>query len=57
MAHDLLLSPTFFNRGIFQRSSIEEMLHEHQTRKTDHGKRIWTLVMLELWFREYLDKA
>ncbi|MCD6385933.1 asparagine synthase (glutamine-hydrolyzing) [Candidatus Sumerlaeota bacterium] len=55
MAFDILLSPTCINRGMFKKQKIEEILQEHLKRKTDHGKRIWTLIMLELWFQHYID--
>ncbi len=55
MAHDLLLSQVCIERGIFRKEAIENLLREHINRKVDHGKRIWTLVMLELWFKKYND--
>jgi len=53
---DTLLSERFKNRKIFMPEYISRLIQEHEQGKTDHGKRIWTLVMLELWFRRYIDK-
>ena len=54
-AYDILLSTRSINRGIFKKDAIENILDEHSRQKVDHGKRIWTLLMLELWFRAYVD--
>ncbi len=57
MAHDLLLSSKALERGLFKKSAIEKILEEHEQKRVDHGKRIWTLVMLELWFNKYIDET
>ena len=36
----------------FRPEALESLLQEHAAGKTDHGKRIWTLMMLELWLRQ-----
>jgi hypothetical protein len=28
---------------------------EHRDRERDHTHRLWSLLMLEFWFREYID--
>ncbi|MCX7001462.1 MAG: asparagine synthase (glutamine-hydrolyzing) [Candidatus Sumerlaeota bacterium] len=56
MMKDMLLSERFINRKIFMLEYISRLIQEHEQGKTDHGKRIWTLVMLEFWFRRYIDK-
>jgi hypothetical protein len=30
-------------------------VREHQDRARNHADRLWTLMMLELWVRQYLD--
>ena len=30
---------------------------EHRARSSDHGHRLWSLLMLELWFRQFVDGA
>ena len=32
------------------------LLQEH-ARQIDHGTRLWDLLMLELWHREFVDRA
>jgi asparagine synthase (glutamine-hydrolysing) len=56
MMKDMLLSERFINRKIFMLEYISRLIQEHEQGKTDHGKRIWALVMLEFWFRRYIDK-
>ena len=51
---DHVLSPEALARGYFNRTALERMWEQHQTGKRDHGYRLWALLMLELWHRQYL---
>ena len=51
LAGDLLLG----DRGWFERRAVERLLDEHRAGRADHGHRLWTLVMLELWQRTHVD--
>jgi asparagine synthase (glutamine-hydrolysing) len=53
---DVLLSPTAINRGMFREDVIRKMVDEHTASKADHAYRLWNLLMLELWFREFHDR-
>ena len=53
MAHDVLLSEQATSRGYFRRESIAQLLTEHEARQFDHAYRLWALLILELWFREW----
>jgi asparagine synthase (glutamine-hydrolysing) len=57
MANELLLDGRLRDRGIFNDSEINRLWREHRSRQADHEHRLWQLVMLELWFREFIDKA
>ena len=57
MAADILLSGRALQRGYFARESIENMLREHLDLSRDHGYRLWSLLFLELWFREFADRG
>ncbi len=50
--HELLLGPEASLRGYFSHRKIAAMVAEHETRKRDHGRRIWALLMLEGWLRQ-----
>jgi asparagine synthase (glutamine-hydrolysing) len=56
MAADLLLGPTGRSRGIFSASAVARLWSEHQSGRRDHRHRLWSLLMLELWFREFADR-
>jgi asparagine synthase (glutamine-hydrolysing) len=50
---DLLLSPNARCRDFFRPDAIESLWNAHQTRQYDHSNRLWALVMLEAWLREW----
>ena len=56
MAGDLLLSARALQRGYFRRDAVERLLTEHRSCAADHGARLWVLLFLELWFREFVDE-
>ncbi|HWF83256.1 MAG TPA: asparagine synthase (glutamine-hydrolyzing) [Vicinamibacterales bacterium] len=55
MVDSLLLDGRFKERGIFDDRSVARLWREHRNGASDHRHRLWSLVMLELWFREYAD--
>lgn len=57
LVDDLLLDGRFRERGIFDDRSVTRLWREHKTRAADHSRRLWSLVMLELWFRQFIDRA
>jgi asparagine synthase (glutamine-hydrolysing) len=54
MTRDVLLDRTARERGLFDPACIAGLVAslEHESVQAD---RIWTLLMLELWFREFID--
>jgi len=56
MAHDVLLSSAASDRGIFQKAYVERLLAEHASNRVQHDTRLWALLMLELWFRMWVDQ-
>jgi len=42
-------------RGLFDYNYIQQILHEHETNKRDRSLYIWALIVLEEWFRQYVD--
>ena len=55
MASDLLLDGRLRSRGIFNAGAIARLWDEHRSRRADHRHRLWQLLMLELWFRQFID--
>ena len=55
LAHDTLLSHRAGQRGYFRRDAVETLLAEHDATRFDHAARLWALLILELWHREWVD--
>lgn len=55
LSHDVLLDETASQRGYFRREYVEQLLTEHQSNVFDHAYRLWALVVLELWLREWMN--
>jgi len=56
-AHDLLFSAQTAHRGYVRRETVAGLWNEHQRGRRDHSGKIWALMVLELWLREYLVGA
>ncbi len=41
--------------GLFNYEAIEGLLRQHTTNRADNRKKIWTLVMFELWLNNYFN--
>jgi asparagine synthase (glutamine-hydrolysing) len=54
LSRDVLLDQTARERGLFDHASISDLLDKHQ-RGEPRGFQIWSLMMLELWYRECLE--
>jgi asparagine synthase (glutamine-hydrolysing) len=55
LLEDALLSEQAAKRGYFQPQEIRRLVGEHLEGREDHGSRLWNLLMLELWHREFID--
>jgi asparagine synthase (glutamine-hydrolysing) len=53
--YDILMSDKCLNRGYFKKDSVKKLLDEHVAAKANNGARIWSLLFLELWHREFID--
>jgi hypothetical protein len=40
---------------VFENGAVARLWQEHRDGTRDHRHRLWSLVMLELWFREFAD--
>lgn len=48
---DILLSPTCVNRNIFNPTQVEKLIEQEDA----FGRRLWGLVNLELWYKQFID--
>lgn len=55
LAYDTLLSQSARERGLFRADYVQGLLDEHCGRVHDHHTRLWALLMLELWYRMWID--
>jgi len=55
MTHDVLLDQTARARGFFRVESVEELIRQHESSEFDHAYRLWALLVLELWMRQWCD--
>ncbi len=56
LVRDVLLSETAAKRGIVRPEATERYVNEHLSGERDHTAQIWTLLMMELWFRRFIDR-
>ncbi len=54
---DTLSDPRFLQRGYVTRKHVELLLDEHERERRDHSMALWSLLMLELWHRHYVDRT
>ncbi len=55
MVDSLLLDGRLRDRGIFDDGAVAGLWSQHRQGRKDHRHRLWSLVMLELWFRQFAD--
>ena len=56
-ASDILLGPPARDRGYFDQSYVSGLLQRHLAGIEDHSRGLWSLLMLELWQQEFVDKG
>jgi asparagine synthase (glutamine-hydrolysing) len=54
---DALTDPTARGRGIVDPAHVDVLLDEHARGRRDHSTQLWTLFMLERWFRAEASAA
>jgi len=56
-AREVLLDRCGAERGWAEPAAVEALLDEHVAGAADHGRRLWSLLALELWAQQTLDAA
>lgn len=52
---ETILSEKALNRGLFRPDAVRQLVESHTRGERDHSHRLWTLLMLELWFERFID--
>jgi asparagine synthase (glutamine-hydrolysing) len=55
LLYDTLTGPRFLARGFVSPKFLRVMIQEHMDGRRDNRQPLWTLLMLELWFRQWQD--
>ncbi len=55
LAYDTLLSPRALAREYFRADTVRRLLDDHVSGRANLHYWLWTLLMLELWHRTYID--
>jgi asparagine synthase (glutamine-hydrolysing) len=56
LVEEMLSTQRLERQGFFNHSYIRLLLDEHQARRKDNRKLIWTLLMFQLWYATYVEK-
>jgi asparagine synthase (glutamine-hydrolysing) len=55
MLGDLLSPSVVRSRGYFHAEGVSQLVDQHLSGTADHTYLLWSLLMLEMWFRNYID--
>jgi asparagine synthase (glutamine-hydrolysing) len=53
LTHDTLLSESARINNYFRHETISQYVAEHESKQFDHAYRLWSLLVLELWLKEW----
>jgi asparagine synthase (glutamine-hydrolysing) len=53
----VLLDRQTLGRGYFRAEAVTRLVDEHQQGRFDHSARLWALLVLELWHRQWAEKS
>jgi len=51
----MIMKLSVIDRGLFVPAAVEALKREHLNGVRTHSDRLWSLMILELWMRQYLD--
>jgi asparagine synthase (glutamine-hydrolysing) len=52
----VLMSPELRGRGVFDATALHTMIRRHQTKTAELGNLLFRVTLVELWFREFIDR-
>ncbi|MEP7038429.1 MAG: asparagine synthase-related protein, partial [Acidobacteriota bacterium] len=57
LMHDLLAPDRLKNQGLFDEKFVQNLIKEHETNVASHHKQLWTLLVFQLWFDNFLSSS
>jgi asparagine synthase (glutamine-hydrolysing) len=55
-AEEILLDSRTLARGYFRKETLKQLLQQHAIGRRDYSTWIWSLIVLEMWFRVFVDE-
>jgi asparagine synthase (glutamine-hydrolysing) len=56
LMHELLEPTRLKNQGLFNEKFVQKLIFEHETNTASHHKQLWTLLVFQLWFDNFMKK-
>jgi asparagine synthase (glutamine-hydrolysing) len=56
LMHELLAPGRLKNQGLFDAAFVQKLIKEHETGAASHHKQLWTLLVFQLWFDNFLKR-
>jgi len=56
LLHDLLAPERLKNQGLFDAAFVQKLIKEHEAGAASHHKQLWTLLVFQLWFDNFLTR-
>ena len=56
LLHEALAPARLKDQGIFDPGYVQRLISEHESGKASHHKELWTLLVFQLWFDNFLKK-
>jgi asparagine synthase (glutamine-hydrolysing) len=56
LMHDLLSPERLRDQGLFEPEYVQTLIREHETGRASHHKQLWTLIVFQLWYDNFLQK-
>ncbi len=54
LMHDLLSPKRLRDQGLFEAEYVQMLISEHETGRASHHKQLWTLLVFQLWYDNFL---
>jgi asparagine synthase (glutamine-hydrolysing) len=57
LMHDLLDSTRLKNQGLFNEKFVRQLIKEHEKGIASHHKQLWTLLVFQLWYDNFMSRC